>query len=145
MLRARDRANRYAHGALWLAMLWLLLAGQLEAASPRTNYLLYCSGCHGVTGAGRPPNVPTLLDELGHMLAVPAMRSYLVRIPGASQAPIDNAELTAVINWILQEFNSATLPENFQPLTEEEVATARAQVLADPLRYRLENWKPYPH
>ncbi|MEQ8314780.1 MAG: hypothetical protein RL839_04910 [Gammaproteobacteria bacterium] len=115
----------------------------LQAANPRTNYLLYCSGCHLVNGEGNHPNVPTLHGELGRMMTVPAMREYLVRIPGASQAPIDDAELTEVINWVLEQWNAETLPEGFTKLTEEEVSAARKNILADPLRYRSEHWKEY--
>ena len=118
-------------------------SGNLLGASPRINYLLYCTGCHAVDGAGKPPNVPTLRDELGRMISVPEMRSYLVRIPGASQAPISDAELTDVINWLLHEFNSETLPANFVEYTEEEVSSARSNILADPLKYRAEHWKAY--
>jgi hypothetical protein len=116
----------------------------LQAASPRINYLLYCTGCHGVTGASSPPNVPTLVGELGKMMNVPQMRDYLVQIPGAASAPIDDPDLTAVINWILHEFNEDTLPDNFKDLTINEVAKARENVLADPLKYRITHWKNYP-
>jgi hypothetical protein len=120
-----------------------LLSSNVNAASPRINYLLYCSGCHLVNGEGKSPNVPTLRDELGRMVGVAEMRSYLVRIPGASQAPIDDAELAEVINWLLQEFNSNTLPPDFETFTTEEVTEARKQVLADPLSYRTQYWKEY--
>lgn len=119
------------------------LGSSAFAASPRINYLLYCTGCHGVDGAGKPPNVPTLRDELGLMISVPEMRSYLVRIPGASQAPVSDADLTDVINWLLHEFNSDTLPANFQEYTVDEVSNARRDILADPLKYRAEHWKTY--
>lgn len=121
----------------------LVCSANAFAASPRINYLLYCTGCHAADGAGKPPNVPTLRNELGRMISVPAMRSYLVRIPGASQAPISDADLTAVINWLLYEFNSETLPANFQEYTEAEVSRARQDILADPLKYRAEHWKAY--
>ena len=119
------------------------LSVNIFAASPRINYLLYCTGCHAANGAGKPPNVPSLRDELGRMISVPEMRSYLVRIPGASQAPISDADLTDVINWLLHEFNSETLPANFEEYTVEEVASARRSILADPLKYRAEHWKGY--
>ncbi|PCJ22384.1 MAG: hypothetical protein COA96_14640 [SAR86 cluster bacterium] len=125
------------------ALLLLLLISSAFAASPRINYLLYCSGCHRPTGEGNPPNVPTLHNELGEMLAVSEMRSYLVRIPGASQAPIDDADLTAVINWVLTEFNTETLPSGFQYFNVDEVTMARKKVLADPLKYRKKYWKNY--
>ena len=119
------------------------LSVNVFAASPRINYLLYCTGCHAANGAGKPPNVPSLRDELGRMISVPEMRSYLVRIPGASQAPISDADLTDVINWLLREFNSNTLPANFEEYTVGEVSNARRNILADPLRYRAEYWKSY--
>lgn len=128
-----------------LAFLVLAASFSSYAASPRTNYLLYCSGCHLVNGEGNHPNVPTLHEELGRMMTVPAMREYLVRIPGASQAPIDDAELTEVINWLLQQWNADTLPRDFSELTVEEVSKARQNILADPLRYRIEHWKDYSH
>ena len=116
----------------------------LQAASARINYLLYCTGCHGVSGEGSPPNVPTLVDELGEMIKVPEMRDYLVQIPGAASAPIDDVELTAVINWILHKFNADTLPVGFEDMTASEVSKARKDVLADPLKYRITHWKNYP-
>ena len=119
------------------------LSVNVFAASPRINFLLYCTGCHAANGAGKPPNVPSLRDELGRMISVPEMRSYLVRIPGASQAPISDADLTDVINWLLREFNSNTLPANFEEYTVGEVSDARRNILADPLRYRAEYWKSY--
>lgn len=132
--------------SLGKAIVILLLLGVsslVVAASPRINYLLYCTGCHAADGSGRPPNVPTLREELGRMISVPEMRSYLVRIPGASQAPISDADLTDVINWLLYEFNSTTLPANFEEYTVGEVSRARRDILADPLKYRAEHWKTY--
>lgn len=122
-------------------VLALLFSLPVQAASPRTHYLLYCSGCHLVSGEGNHPNVPTLHNELGRMLSVPEMRSYLVQIPGAAQAPITDAELTAVINWVLQQWNGDTLPADFQPYQADEVSAARSHILADPLRYRSTHWK----
>jgi len=58
---------------------------------------------------------------------------------GASQAPISDADLTAVINWLLYELNSETLPADFEDYTEAEVSRARQDILADPLKYRAEH------
>ncbi len=121
----------------------LIVSGPALGASPRTNYLLYCSGCHLVNGEGSPPNVPTLHNELGNMMAVQEMRSYLLRVPGASHTPLSDDDLAAVVNWVLSEFNGATLPANFQPINAGEVTEARQNILADPLKYRAEHWKVY--
>jgi cytochrome c553 len=128
---------------LFIAGIFLLTSSEVFAASPRTNYLLFCSGCHRPSGEGKHPNVPTLVAELGRMMSVPEMRQYLVRIPGASSAPVSDAELTEVINWLLQEFNSDTLPRNFEKLSVDEVSEARKKILADPLKYRELHWKSY--
>ena len=94
-------------------------------------------------GEGKPPNVPTLHDELGHMMNVNAMLGYLARVPGSAHAPISNAELTEVLNWLLEEFNAETLPKNFKKLTVGEVTEARTQILANPNQYREDHWKAY--
>ena len=126
-----------------LGLLLLQTTTAVFAASPRTNYLLFCSGCHRPMGEGKPPNVPTLHDELGHMMNVNAMRGYLARVPGSAHAPISNAELTEVLNWLLEEFNAETLPKNFKKLTVGEVTEARTQILANPNKYREDHWKAY--
>ena len=118
----------------------LLLVASFAQADPRTNYLLHCSGCHRVDGTGVSPMVPTLHNVLGRIVSLPDGRGYLVRVPGASQAPISDAQLAAVMNWILTEFNENTLPKGFKPLTAREVSRARGQVLADPVKYREALW-----
>ena len=127
----------------WFALLALLASQSAFAASPRTNYLLHCSGCHLPSGVGNPPNVPTLHDELGRMMAVEAMRAYLVQVPGSSQTALSDQDLADVVNWVLTEFNAETLPGGFRPLTAGEVASARQTILADPLKYRIKHWKDY--
>lgn len=118
----------------------LLLAAQCAHADPRVDYLLHCSGCHMPDGRGLAPVVPTLHGVIGRMLAVPEGRSYIVRVPGVAQAPLDDRKLTDVLNWILTEFSGDTLPRDFEPLTVAEVTRARKQTLADPLKYRERYW-----
>ncbi|MEE3290491.1 MAG: hypothetical protein VX206_07135 [Pseudomonadota bacterium] len=130
-------------GFTFLALLLALVTHSVFAASPRINYLLYCSGCHRPLGEGNPPNVPTLHNELGLMMSVQEMRGYLARVPGSAHAPITDAELTDVLNWMLEQFNADTLPEDFKKLTVEEVTKAREESLADPNQYRADFWKPY--
>jgi mono/diheme cytochrome c family protein len=123
-----------------------LVAGVLAAvaapalAGPRADYLLHCAGCHLADGRGSPGAVPSLAGPLGRIVASPAGRDYLARVPGAAQAPISDEALAAVLNWLLLEFNRATLPSGFRPLSGSEVARSRARVLADPLKLRRELW-----
>ena len=112
-------------------------------ADTRSDYLLHCAGCHLPDGSGAPDYVPSLHNDLGRIITVAEGRGYLVRVPGSSQALLDDAGLAAVINWILTEFNSATLADDFEPLTTEEVKAARRDVLMDPLKFRAELWQDY--
>jgi hypothetical protein len=109
----------------------------------RVHYLLHCGGCHLADGRGVPPEVPSLRGELGRLAALPEGRRYLARVPGASQAPLSNAELAAVLNWVLVTFSEETLPSGFVPLSIDEVGNARSEVLADPLRERQRIWARY--
>jgi mono/diheme cytochrome c family protein len=121
----------------------LLVVVPCAHADPKVDYLLHCSGCHMPDGTGLPSVVPTLHGVIGRMVAEPAGRDYVVRVPGVSQAPINNEKLTEVLNWVLTEFSSETLPKNFKPLTVREVKRARGQLLADPLKRRAELFPGY--
>lgn len=130
----------------WQQMLatTLLVVFALSArADPGKNYLLHCSGCHLPNGIGDPPNAPSLRDTIGKIVATPEGRDYIIRVPGSSQTPMSDAQLADVLNWMLTEFNSATLPKNFKPLSAIEVGKSRRQVLADPLKYRARLWPDY--
>jgi hypothetical protein len=118
----------------------LLAIAASAGADPRSDYLMHCAGCHLADAAGKPPYVPSLAGPLGRIAASPAGRDYLARVPGAAQAPIDDARLAAVLNWLLFEFNGDTLPQRFRPLSGAEVAKSRSRVLADPLKLRAELW-----
>ena len=129
-----------------LRILCLLVIGLICAgvfASPRISYLLHCGGCHLPDGRGVPPEVPTLRDELGKLVQIPGGRDYIVRVPGASQAPISDQELADVLNFVLMEFNEPTLPSDFKPLQESEVSASRRNILADPFKYRDKLWRLY--
>lgn len=128
-----------------LAVSLLLICGIAAnaLADDRAVYLLHCGGCHLLDGRGNPPEVPTLQNELGKIIRVPGGRDYLVQVPGASQAPVTDSQLADIINWILTEFNAATLQSSFVPLSADEVGKARRQTLADPLKRRAEIWQKY--
>ena len=121
--------------ALTLAM--LLLSAVVDAADDaQAKYLLHCRGCHLANGTGVPPDVPTLVDEIGRLVATPVGREYVVRVPGVSQSALSDEGLASVLNWILETFNADTLPADFRPYSIGEIAEARKKILADPLTYR---------
>lgn len=125
------------------AVLAIGVAASQSRADPRADYLLHCGGCHLADGRGAPPEVPTLIATLGPIASSQEGRDYIVRVPGASQTPLSDEQLAAVMNWVLTGFNADTLEANFRPLTGREVGKARRRVLADPLRYRRTLWPDY--
>ncbi len=123
-----------------LATSLLVVLALTARADPQKNYLLHCSGCHLPNGIGDPPNTPTLRDTIGKIVATPKGRDYIIRVPGSSQTPMSDQQLADVLNWMLAEFNSETLPKDFEPWSAQEVARSRSQVPADPLKYRAQFW-----
>ena len=122
---------------LVIALAVLLLPGVVDAADDaQARYLLHCRGCHLANGTGVPPDVPTLVDEIGRLVATPVGREYVVRVPGVSQSALDDEDLAVVLNWILETFNADTLPADFRSYSAGEITEAREKVLADPLKYR---------
>jgi len=98
---------------------------------PAVDYALECQGCHRAGGEGTPGSVPALAGSVARFLAVPGGREFLVRVPGVSQAPLDDAALAAVIDWMLRRFDPGHLPAGFRPYTPEEVGQLRRKPLTD--------------
>ena len=118
--------------------LFLLLccSGAAVAASPRTDYLLYCGGCHLENGSGDPPEIPDLRADIGRIVLRPGGRAFLAQVPGSSQAPISDDRLAGVLNYIVREYARPQAP--VEPFTGEEIGGYRSEVLLDPLRRREE-------
>jgi hypothetical protein len=111
--------------------LWCLSAQAEGMSSPRINYILHCQGCHLVDGAGTVDKVPALKNEVGRFLHVPGGREFLIQVPGSSQSALTDAEVAAVLNWILENFSSGQLPADFMPYTTLEISRYRQPPLAN--------------
>jgi len=106
-------------------------AGAQPISGPRLDYVLQCMGCHLEDGSGAPGRVPTLAG-VGRFLRVPGGRDYLVRVPGVAHAPLDDAALAALLNWMLARFDpAAASAPGFVAFGAAEVARLRAVPLAD--------------
>lgn len=117
-----------------VVLLSLLTLSAPIVASPRSDYLLHCGGCHLEDGSGTPPEVPDLRKDIDWLAASPQGRSYLTRVPGASQVPISDARLAAVFNWILETYYPDR--ENVLRFSGAEVEKTRQIPLYDPLKHR---------
>ena len=104
------------------------------ARPPAESYLLHCSGCHGREARGVAEVSPTL-HGIGYLLDVAGGRAYLVRVPGVAQAPVSDAALANLLNWVLATYSERP-PD--PPYDAEEVGALRADPLRDPLAAREE-------
>jgi mono/diheme cytochrome c family protein len=109
----------------------LAVATSSRAYTPNVEYALNCQGCHRADGAGTPDSVPPLTNSVARFLAVPGGREYLVQVPGVAQAPLDDATLAAVVNWMLERFDKAHVPPDFTPYGAAEIGRLRTSPLTD--------------
>jgi len=100
-------------------------------SGPALDYAVTCQGCHRADGGGTPGTVPALAGSVGKFLRVPGGREFLVRVPGVAQAPLDDAALAAVLNWMLERFGQDDVPKAFVPYAAEEVSRLRRRQLTD--------------
>lgn len=120
--------------ALAAALLAAQLGGGPARAAdedPRVLYMLHCQGCHLPDGTGSPGAVPALRDSVARFLAVPGGREFLVRVPGSANAPLSDAELAAVLNWMVREFGPARFARAARPYEPDEVARLRRAPLVE--------------
>lgn len=113
--------------------------GARAATALRISYMLDCQGCHGARGQGVPGKVPDMRRSLAVLAATPAGRRYLVKVPGAAQAPLSDAALARLLNWMIRNISAVAVPKHVRPITAKEVATFRKTPLTrvGPIRRRL--------
>jgi mono/diheme cytochrome c family protein len=120
--------------AIAVAVLTCVAAGS-AGAGPAQDYMLYCMGCHGPEAQGVAGKVPPLAGALPLYMRTPAGRDYVLRVPGAANSVLSDAQLAAVLNWL-----AATYPapgaERASPFTSDEVTRVRHTPLASVLATR---------
>jgi hypothetical protein len=134
-------ARRLKAGRLLGGLLAAALAGGRAGsaqANPAQDYMLYCMGCHGAQAEGVPGKVPPLAHSLGRFMRTAAGRNYLLRVPGAANSALSDAQLAAVLNWLAQQYNSAELAAEVPMFTAAEVTASRHAPLAAVLATRRE-------
>jgi len=97
------------------------------------TYARNCQGCHGSEGVS-VTEIPRLADRVGYFARIPEGRRYLVQVPNVALNPSSDEDIAEMMNWLLDRFGRAQLPDDFQPYSAEEVALlrqARIDVAAD--------------
>jgi mono/diheme cytochrome c family protein len=122
-----------------IAMLLVALscrAQSYDAARARQDWVLNCMGCHTADGRGIPGKVPPLRESLGHFVSLKEGREFVMRVPGASNSALSDAELANVLNWVLGTMNAQSRPASLKPYTAGEIAAHRRPALTDVARVR---------
>lgn len=107
-------------------------------ASPQQDYILYCMGCHGPQAEGVPGKVPPLAHALGRYMRSPAGRNYILRVPGAANSVLSDAQLAGVLNWLAQTFDAQELSSEVPLFSAAEVTSVRHTPLPSVLATRRE-------
>jgi len=98
-------------------------------ASPAQDYVLNCMGCHGTEAQGIPGKVPPLANALSRFMRTAEGRNYVLRVPGAANSALSDAQLAAVLNWLARRYDSGAPAVQPVPFTSTEVAAVRHQPL----------------
>jgi hypothetical protein len=112
------------------------------------NYQMFCQGCHSPEGFGYK-SVPALKNSMHRFMATQQGRSYLVQVPGSAYSPLNDKDLTQLLNWMLIEFSGEQQRKNNPPswrlYTEQEVSEYRKTPLFETVEYRKSVLQNLPH
>jgi mono/diheme cytochrome c family protein len=106
------------------------LIARALCASPAQDYMLYCMGCHGAQARGVPGKIPPLAGSLALFMRTPEGRNYVLRVPGAANSALPDAQLAAVLNWLAISYGAPDGPPPV-PFTVSEVSSVRRMPLVD--------------
>jgi mono/diheme cytochrome c family protein len=107
-----------------------MLVARAVMAGPAQDYTLYCMGCHGSQAQGVPGRIPPLAGMLGRFMRTPEGRNYVLRVPGAANSALTDTQLTAVLNWLCEQYRNPADPRP-TPFSADEVSAARHIPLAN--------------
>jgi len=132
--------------AIWAAVLAALTTEAVEAPAPPPKieaapgaYLLYCGGCHGINGHSSDIAVPDLRGQVDAFLCLPAGREYIVRLPNVAFAPLGDAQLAALMNFVVDLGKTREGKGDARYSAAEVSALRRKPLLGQPIAgYRRE-------
>lgn len=119
---------------MWTAVLALTAEPTgAQVAPPRIEatpgaYLLYCGGCHGINGHSSDTAVPSLKGQVDAFLCLPEGREYIVRLPNVAFAPLSDAQLAELMNFVVA-LGQTRVGKGDPPYTAAEVGALRRKPL----------------
>jgi cytochrome c553 len=149
-LKRRDGGCRDRGAAVLAAVLALSAestgsgSGIADNSPPRIagapgEYLLYCGGCHGINGHSSDAAVPSLKGQVDAFLCLPAGREYIVRLPNVAFAPLSDAQLAELMNFVVSLGQTRGGKGDAAYTAAEVGALRRRALLGQPIvRYRRE-------
>ena len=126
-MRAVPRARWVASATVVAVLAYAAVAVAVDRPVAVHDYLLSCAGCHKLDGSGSA-HVPSL-RAIDRLLVYDGGRDYVLRVPGVAQAPLSDARLAAMLNWLFGHFGSGAPTPRF---TSAEVGKARSAPFDDP-------------
>lgn len=93
--------------------------------------MMECQGCHLADGSGGVSSIPPLDNHVAKFLTVPGGREFLAQVPGVARSPLKDEEITAVLNWLLNEFGPQDIARSYPPYTVQEVGALRKNPLTE--------------
>ncbi|HTW89712.1 MAG TPA: cytochrome c [Candidatus Binataceae bacterium] len=132
----------------------LAYAAAAGAAGGSQVFASNCMVCHQADAKGVPGIYPPLADTIGSYVRFKAGRAYLAHVPSFGLAgqidshgesfdndmppltQLSDADIAAVIGYVLTRFNQSLLPGDFKPLTADEVHRYRASHMEEADVYR---------
>ena len=124
-------ALRHAARALFALCAVFFLPAPIQAQEKinpvlaEQDWVLHCRGCHGTHGEIAREGMPLLAGEMSKFLSVQGGRAYLIQVPGVANAPMSDARLANLTNWMLREFDPDNIPPHHTPYTADEIHTLR--------------------
>jgi hypothetical protein len=115
--------------ASMLGLLGICVGSVASGHDVETHYRLYCMGCHVFDGSGLEGKVPSIRGTLVPLARHPEGRRFLVQVPGVAQSPLSNADVAALLNWMMLNIAERPAAQPIAAFTEDEVARYRSKRL----------------
>ena len=106
-------------------------------SSPKSLYILKCSGCHGINGAGAPAaGIPPFPGFIAPLAQHPEGRVYIAHVPGIAASRLTDAQLVDVLNYVIDEWSGEEDIASTPRFTVDEFSKLRAVPVTNVVEFR---------